>query len=549
MGAALFAVALYLLFMTGGRDTDRAVSGEGGETGTADIAATGSGSVGEQTAASEPQTVDADPPAQTQDTVTGLTETPEAGAGSGGDAGSEDVAGAQRAGAAEAEAAQGPTQDIALSPLTAPGFDVVRLSPDGDALVAGTAAAGATVIVWMDGREVARTVADASGEFVALFSVPPGAEARILTLSSDQGGDRTVHSGQSVVLAPVAAAATPATELAEADAEAPAEAPVAEQQPAPQQTVVLQVDESGVRVLQSPSQSPSQAQALMIGAISYFDVDTVRLSGQAERGPDVAAGGYVRAYLDNVRVNTAPIGEDGRWDMELKGVDTGIYTLRVDQLDAGGRVVARMETPFKREDPEIVATALAQAETPDAAAAIESAAASAPEVSNEAGQAETVRVAEESVEQTGAVAAVAVATLVENAEPAVTGEATVEPVGGSESEPAESAVASAPEASNEAGQAESARVAEESVEQTGAATAEAVAEATAEPAAAEPAVQPRVRLVTVQPGYTLWGISRRNYGRGILYVQIYEANRNQIRDPDLIYPGQIFSVPGGEVSE
>lgn len=49
--------------------------------------------------------------------------------------------------------------------------------------------------------------------------------------------------------------------------------------------------------------------------------------------------------------------------------------------------------------------------------------------------------------------------------------------------------------------------------------------------------------VTVQPGNTLWAIARENYGEGILYVRLYEANRDRIRDPDLIYPGQVFDIP------
>lgn len=49
--------------------------------------------------------------------------------------------------------------------------------------------------------------------------------------------------------------------------------------------------------------------------------------------------------------------------------------------------------------------------------------------------------------------------------------------------------------------------------------------------------------VVVQPGNSLWRIARRAYGEGLRYTDIYEANRSQIRDPDLIYPGQIFSVP------
>lgn len=50
--------------------------------------------------------------------------------------------------------------------------------------------------------------------------------------------------------------------------------------------------------------------------------------------------------------------------------------------------------------------------------------------------------------------------------------------------------------------------------------------------------------VIVQPGQSLWRIARETYGRGIRYTVIYEANREQIRNPDLIYPGQIFVLPG-----
>ncbi|CAA7613018.1 LysM peptidoglycan-binding domain-containing protein [Magnetospirillum sp. SS-4] len=49
--------------------------------------------------------------------------------------------------------------------------------------------------------------------------------------------------------------------------------------------------------------------------------------------------------------------------------------------------------------------------------------------------------------------------------------------------------------------------------------------------------------VVVEPGNSLWRIARRLYGRGIAYTVIYEANRDRIKDPDLIYPGQVFSVP------
>jgi nucleoid-associated protein YgaU len=49
--------------------------------------------------------------------------------------------------------------------------------------------------------------------------------------------------------------------------------------------------------------------------------------------------------------------------------------------------------------------------------------------------------------------------------------------------------------------------------------------------------------VVVQPGHSLWHIARQAYGEGVRYTVIYQANRDQIRDPDRIYPGQLFTLP------
>lgn len=49
--------------------------------------------------------------------------------------------------------------------------------------------------------------------------------------------------------------------------------------------------------------------------------------------------------------------------------------------------------------------------------------------------------------------------------------------------------------------------------------------------------------VVVQPGNTLWRIARNEYGRGIRYTVIFRANRENIRNPHLIYPGQVFTIP------
>lgn len=69
-----------------------------------------------------------------------------------------------------------------------------------------------------------------------------------------------------------------------------------------------------------------------------------------------------------------------------------------------------------------------------------------------------------------------------------------------------------------------------------AATETQVAAATAE-------APPRLGRVVIQPGNNLWRISQVIYGSGVKYTVIYEANKDHIRNPDLIYPGQIFATP------
>jgi hypothetical protein len=51
------------------------------------------------------------------------------------------------------------------------------------------------------------------------------------------------------------------------------------------------------------------------------------------------------------------------------------------------------------------------------------------------------------------------------------------------------------------------------------------------------------RQLHVVHGDNLWNIARAHYGEGLRYTTIFDANKNQIRDPDLIYPGQVFSLP------
>ena len=58
-----------------------------------------------------------------------------------------------------------------------------------------------------------------------------------------------------------------------------------------------------------------------------------------------------------------------------------------------------------------------------------------------------------------------------------------------------------------------------------------------------PAQTMTVEFYTIQKGDTLSGIAKKFYGKASDYPKIFEANREVIKDPDLIYPGQVIRIP------
>ena len=58
-----------------------------------------------------------------------------------------------------------------------------------------------------------------------------------------------------------------------------------------------------------------------------------------------------------------------------------------------------------------------------------------------------------------------------------------------------------------------------------------------------PVSKPTPRTYTVVRGDCLWNIAKRFYGNGSQYMKIYNANRDKIKKPNLIYPGQVFVIP------
>ncbi len=319
------------------------------------------------------------------------------------------------ASAQDAAPATAPVSDPVAGDNTNPSFDIVRVAPDGGLTVAGEGEAGQDVELLLDGEVLATLTAGSDGSFAHLGILPSSDTARVLSLRSAESG----AEGQSeVLIAPIVEPVdAPALAGGATSEGTPSEAVTAQLQepetspitPAetPAETAkaqaVVEISRTGVDVIQPTS--PQVMSEVALDAISYSDAGEVQLSGRAPRE------GFVRVYLDNKPIITQPVANSGQWRTELPNVDTGVYTLRVDKVDASGAVTSRVETPFKREP---------------------------------------------------------------------------------------------------AGKVQEAKV----------------------------------KAVTVQPGATLWAIAAERFGSGVLYVQLYEANKDKIRDPNLIYPGQVFDIPG-----
>jgi nucleoid-associated protein YgaU len=62
------------------------------------------------------------------------------------------------------------------------------------------------------------------------------------------------------------------------------------------------------------------------------------------------------------------------------------------------------------------------------------------------------------------------------------------------------------------------------------------------------AAMPEVDTVIIKRGDNLWRIARATWGKGIRWSTIYQANTDQIRNPNRIYPGQVFVMPKGDAT-
>ena len=228
-----------------------------------------------------------------------------------------------------AQLAAPPAPAATAAPAEKPSFDIVRVNPKGDAVVAGRAAPGAEVTLQDNGQAIGHAQADSSGQFVILPAKPIGAGGRELTLSSrGTGGAETKGDGPVMVVMPepqpagTSPSAAPALPL-----------------------VVLTGPDSAPRVLQGAGAPKGAQPHVGLNVVDYDAKGDIRFAG---RGP---AGAMVRVYVDNQPVGEAVVDGKGDWSLlPPRGVAPGEHKLRLDQLGAKGQVVARQELPFQRAD-------------------------------------------------------------------------------------------------------------------------------------------------------------------------------------------------------
>jgi hypothetical protein len=225
-----------------------------------------------------------------------------------------------------------------------PAFDVARIEPTGEAVIAGRTTPGATVELLRNGELHDRVVADQSGQFVM---VPPRFPSGTyeLTLRSKQIDGKQATSRQSVEVA-----------IEPASTDRPVVALMTPGKP----TVVLS---------QPPAREP------MAGAVVVESVE-IEPGGKFHASGRTHPGGAVRLYLNETFVASVTAGADGRFAVTInEGVAPGSYRVRLDEVEPNsGAVRARAEVPFNVPDTMVTASVPAQpnaaAQQPQLAAAV-----------------------------------------------------------------------------------------------------------------------------------------------------------------------------------
>jgi nucleoid-associated protein YgaU len=463
---------------------------------------------------------------------------------------------------------------------------VVRVEPNGESVIAGRSVAGATIEMLRDGQVHARTAADQSGLFafvppvlqpgshqVTLQSIAPdGTRQRSrdsVTIVVNEGGTTrplvalTSPDKPTVLLSnpeapePKAAGSKTAdAKPAEPGAGPPkgaepnaAEPPRAEARsaeatpnqaaPQPQPGAPNQEPQRQAAAPQPgapPSgQPPAPRPEVKITTVEAEEGGRLYVSGQA------APGSTVRLYLNDTFIAPGGVGADGKVAFAIgRGVRPGDYRVRIDDVDpVSGSVKSRAEVGFSVPVP-VASTPPPPAGGPApmgpqvAAAPPEPQVAAPPGAGPSRAPAVTPQVPAQTPPQSG------------SAPPQGPRPATVAPDALARAPAAGPAPATAPTPPSAAG-----APAADSATDSGATRPNGSQVASVTPPELRDlppgtVVIPDINTAIVSRGDNLWRISQRIYGKGVRYTVIYGANQSQIRNPNRIYPGQVFVLPDVE---
>jgi nucleoid-associated protein YgaU len=399
---------------------------------------------------------------------------------------------------------------------SAPTFDIIRVEPSGEAVIAGRAAPNTTVELLRDGEAVARALVDPSGQYAVVPPALPSGSSEI-TLRATGADGRTLPSRESVavVVAP-GRDAKPLVALTSPDKPTVVLSQPASQDPPPQPVAKLEENprsDAAPREAQAAPAKPAEA-APAPGSAGTVPVKIV--SVEAEEGGRLYVtgaaqpGATVRLYLNDTAVAPGSVGADGRFAFTIgRGVQPGAYAIRVDEVDpVSGRVKTRSEVPFTvPAKPEVAKPAPKVALLPPPAAETPAPRVEIPKLPQ--------------------------ALVVPPPRPAVEPSPPVQASMAAEPE-ADPALKAAPKPEPQAAPKPDLQLA---------AKPEPKADPAPRPEGPPAVFVPEIGTARIVRGDSLWQISRRTYGRGTRYTVIYDANQPQIRNPDRIFPGQIFVLP------
>ncbi|UXT48426.1 LysM peptidoglycan-binding domain-containing protein [Agrobacterium tumefaciens] len=461
--------------------------------------------------------------------------------------------------------------DAAQATPGAPTFDVLRVEPDGSAVIAGKAQPGAKLEILSNGNVVAQTTIDGSGDFAAVFDnpLPPGDHELVLR-STDTSGKATQSEEVATVsvpdgkagelLAMVSRPGQASRVLAMPEAAPPALQTAQSGQPAAAGETGNPAAAPAAGVTAPPAAgsapAPTAASSVQVTAVE-FEGSKIFVAGSAP------AGSTVRALVDDREIGKSVTEASGHFVVE-GDVDlaVGSHLITVEELNADGSVKLRVRVPFERPQTDqatvaMQAPAASPATTTTAPAENQSTAsdrAAFEKLRDDVAKAfgilsnlykdQATPALDQAIAGRSAVA-IGLKSLSEFRTAAATEPAFTAFAGGITAK-ARDLLASVEAWPNDVAAIGNgiASLASRLTELHITAPAAPAPQAPAGPQTFEQApLAESQNSVIIRRGDTLWQISRRVYGQGVRYTTIYLANEDQIKNPDLIEPGQIFGVP------